>query len=159
MLRYLTPHRLAGGVILKLTYGYEVQDGEDPFVNLIEGANANFNAATVPGAFPVDFFPIMKMLPEWLPGMSFLKTAAEWAVDTAKMVEVPYSWTQKQIVRIVLFPRFCRVLTALRRQGLPYRLLSPLAWKTRLLCPTTSSGISNLLQALCTAVSLSSLSK
>lgn len=90
--------RLAGGIILGLTYGYEVQDGEDPFVNLIEGANANFNAATVPGAFPVDFFPVMKSLPDWLPGMGFLKTAMEWAKDTAAMVEVPYSWTQRQMV-------------------------------------------------------------
>jgi hypothetical protein len=90
--------RLAGGIILRLTYGYEVQDGEDPFVNLIEHANDNFNAATVPGAFPVDFFPSMRKLPQWLPGMGFIKLAAEWAKDTARMVEVPYNYTKEQMV-------------------------------------------------------------
>ncbi|KAF9474070.1 cytochrome P450 [Pholiota conissans] len=86
--------KLSGGIIMRLTYGYEVQDGEDPFVNLIEGANENFNAATVPGAFPVDFFPGMMKLPEWFPGMGFLKTARAWAKDTASMVEVPYKYTK-----------------------------------------------------------------
>ncbi|KAF8186283.1 OrdA protein [Pholiota molesta] len=78
--------KLSGGVILRLTYGYEVQEGEDPFVTLIEGANENFNAATVPGAFPVDFFPALKNLPEWLPGMGFMKTARNWA-------KIPRAWT------------------------------------------------------------------
>lgn len=91
--------RLTGGIILTLTYGIKVQDGEDPFVNLIEGANENFNAATVPGAFLVDFFPLLKHLPGWLPGMGFMKTAHKWAKDTAAMVDVPYAFTKKQIVR------------------------------------------------------------
>jgi hypothetical protein len=67
---------------------------------LIEHANDNFNAATVPGAFPVDFFPSMKKLPQWLPGMGFMKLAAEWAKDTARMVEVPYNYTKEQMVPI-----------------------------------------------------------
>lgn len=97
---FIIYYRLSGGVILRLTYGYEVQEGEDPFVNLIEGANENFNAATVPGAFPVDFFPALKNLPEWLPGMGFMKTARNWAKDTASMVEVPYKYTEDRIVRL-----------------------------------------------------------
>jgi hypothetical protein len=91
--------RLAGGIILSLTYGIEVQDGDDPFVNLIENANENFNAATVPGAFMVDFFPSLSRLPEWLPGMGFMRTARKWAKDTAAMVDVPYAFTKQQIVR------------------------------------------------------------
>ena len=81
-----------------MTYGYQVQDGEDPFVNLIEKANTNFNAATVPGAFPVDFFPLLKRLPEWFPGSGFLQTARLWAKDTAAMVDVPYDFTRREMV-------------------------------------------------------------
>lgn len=95
---------MAGGIILSLTYGIDVQDGEDPFVNLIEGANANFNAATVPGAFLVDFFPLLRRLPEWLPGMGFMRTARKWAKDTAAMVEVPYAFTEEQMVRTLFSP-------------------------------------------------------
>ncbi|KDR73253.1 hypothetical protein GALMADRAFT_251844 [Galerina marginata CBS 339.88] len=98
--------KLAGGIILRLTYGYEVVDGEDPFVNLIENANDNFNAATVPGAFPVDFFPSLKKLPEWCPGSGFLKTAREWAKATDKMVEVPYNYAKQQIAAGTAAPSF-----------------------------------------------------
>lgn len=94
---------MAGGIILSLTYGIEVQDDDDPFVNLIESANENFNAATVPGAFMVDFFPSLLLLPEWLPGMSFKALARTWAKATQAMVDVPYTYTKKQMVGHVLF--------------------------------------------------------
>ncbi|KAF8154968.1 OrdA protein [Crassisporium funariophilum] len=113
----LMPHlrKFAGGVILGLTYGYKVQDGEDPFINLIEHANENFNAATVPGAFPVDFFPSLKRLPEWLPGAGFLKTAREWAKDTAAMVNVPYNFTKQEIAAGTAIPSF--LSTSLENEG------------------------------------------
>jgi hypothetical protein len=41
--------RLTGAIILRITYGIEVQEEEDPFVTLIEDANDNFNVATTPG--------------------------------------------------------------------------------------------------------------
>uniref|UniRef100_A0A8H7XU08 Cytochrome P450 n=2 Tax=Psilocybe cubensis TaxID=181762 RepID=A0A8H7XU08_PSICU len=98
--------KLAGGIILRLTYGYQVIDGEDPFVNLIEKANDNFNAATVAGAYPVDFFPLLKKLPEWLPGMGFMQTAREWAKDTEAMVEVPWEFTKQQMAEGKARPSF-----------------------------------------------------
>jgi hypothetical protein len=91
--------RLAGGIILGLTYGYQVQERHDPFVNLIEHANGNFNAASIPGAFIVDFFPVLRSLPEFLPGMSFMETARQWRKDTQRMVDIPYNFTKEQMVR------------------------------------------------------------
>ncbi|KAF8625149.1 hypothetical protein AX17_006927 [Amanita inopinata Kibby_2008] len=96
----LLPHlrKLAGGIILQLTYGIDVkEEGNDPFVDLIEKANNNFSAATVPGAFVVDFFPSLRKLPEWLPGMGFMKTARLWLKNTLDMVEVPYAFTKEQM--------------------------------------------------------------
>jgi len=43
--------KLTGAIILRITYGIEVQEHDDPFVTLIEKANENFNAATTPGKF------------------------------------------------------------------------------------------------------------
>jgi hypothetical protein len=89
---------MAGGIILRITYGYEVQDGVDEFVELIERANGNFNRSTVPGVFLVDVFPILKYFPEWLPGMSFLSLAREWKKETIASAEVPYAFTKNQMV-------------------------------------------------------------
>ena len=46
-----------GGVILKITYGYDVQGSNDPLVNIAEAAVRGFSEASVPGAWLVDIFP------------------------------------------------------------------------------------------------------
>lgn len=99
--------KLAGAIILGITYGYDVKmEGRDPWVDLIEGANENFNKASQPGAYLVDLFPSLANLPEWLPGMGFIQTARRWRKDTDAMVEVPYTWTRSQIDQGTAGPSF-----------------------------------------------------
>ena len=45
------PYRTSGAIIMKITYGIDVQEQNDPFVELIEHANDNFSLATAPGCF------------------------------------------------------------------------------------------------------------
>ncbi|KAJ7088056.1 cytochrome P450 [Mycena belliarum] len=87
--------KLTGAIILRITYGIEVQEEEDPFITIIEKANDNFNAATAPGAFLVDVFPAMMYIPEFL--APFKRTGRRWAVGTKAMVEAPYLFTQRQM--------------------------------------------------------------
>ncbi|KAJ7196390.1 cytochrome P450 [Mycena pura] len=87
--------KLTGAIILRITYGIEVEEEEDPFVTLIEKANDNFNAATVPGAFLVDVFPAMLYIPEFL--APFKRTARVWAQATKAMVEAPYLHVRSQM--------------------------------------------------------------
>ncbi|KAJ2915834.1 hypothetical protein MD484_g4605, partial [Candolleomyces efflorescens] len=106
--------KLTGGIILKITYGYDVRENADPLVDLIEGANENFNKATVPGAFVVDFFPSLRNLPAWCPGAGFLETAALWKKDTDAMVEVPLEYTKSQLAAGNAPPSF--VSTSIEQQ-------------------------------------------
>ncbi|KAJ6609072.1 cytochrome P450 [Mycena sp. CBHHK59/15] len=87
--------KLTGAIILRITYGIEVQEEEDPFVTLIEKANDNFNLATAPGAFLVDVFPVLLYLPEWL--APFKRTARIWARATKSMIEAPYLFVRRQM--------------------------------------------------------------
>ncbi|KAJ7747825.1 cytochrome P450 [Mycena metata] len=80
--------RLTGAIILRITYGIDVQEEQESFVTLIEKANDNFNAATAPGAFLVDVFPAMLHIPEIL--APWKRTARIWARATKNMVEAPY---------------------------------------------------------------------
>ena len=41
-----------------LAYGYEIGDGEDPYVSIVEKAMSEVSNAATPAAFLVDFFPI-----------------------------------------------------------------------------------------------------
>ncbi|KAF7342306.1 OrdA protein [Mycena venus] len=91
--------KLTGAIVLRITYGIEVQEEEDPFVTLIEHANDNFNIATSPGkficAFLVDAFPAMMHIPEFL--APFKQTARVWARATKNMVEAPYLFVRRQM--------------------------------------------------------------
>jgi hypothetical protein len=52
--------RTAGSVILRISHGYEVQEGIDPFVELADQATDQFSLATAPGGFLVDLIPACK---------------------------------------------------------------------------------------------------
>ncbi|KAG6894730.1 hypothetical protein C0993_010911 [Termitomyces sp. T159_Od127] len=47
----------AGAIITRITYGYEVKENDDVFVELANKSMAQFSVATTPGGFVVDVFP------------------------------------------------------------------------------------------------------
>ena len=49
--------RVTAAVALRVAYGYEVQNDNDPIVGLVKAAMGSFSQANVPGAFLVDVFP------------------------------------------------------------------------------------------------------
>ncbi|KAE9406913.1 cytochrome P450 [Gymnopus androsaceus JB14] len=87
--------KTSGAIIMKLSYGIEVQEENDPFVSLIERANDNFSLATKPGAFLVDVFPSLRHIPAGFPGAKFHELAAKWSKDFNDMVEVPFNFTKE----------------------------------------------------------------
>jgi hypothetical protein len=50
----------AGAIILRISYGYEVKENNDPFVDLADRALEEFSQATAHGAFMVDIMPSRK---------------------------------------------------------------------------------------------------
>lgn len=55
--------RTAGAIILRISHGYEVQEGFDPFVSLADLATEQFSISTSPGGFLVNLVPLrMKFL-------------------------------------------------------------------------------------------------
>lgn len=82
-----------------MSHGYTVQEGEDPFVNLVDHAVEEFSLATAPGAFLVDVFPILKYIPAWLPGATFQKIAARWKQNVNDMADIPHQYVKDQMVK------------------------------------------------------------
>jgi hypothetical protein len=54
--------RTAGGIILKLAYGYDTRENNDPFVERADSAVEQFSKSTEPGAFVVDIIPWCKCI-------------------------------------------------------------------------------------------------
>jgi hypothetical protein len=75
---------------MSMAYGIQIKDTNDPFINLAEAAVKSASEASVPGAFLVDVIPILKHVPEFVPGAGFKKQARIWRKLQEDLRERPY---------------------------------------------------------------------
>ena len=88
---------------MKIVYGIDVQESDDPYILLAEESLEGFGQAATLGTFWVDFFPILKYVPSWVPGAAFQKKAAHWKETNAATTEKPFRFVKEQLVAISLF--------------------------------------------------------
>lgn len=88
---------------MSVAYGIQIQQENDPYLTLAEGANQGAVIAAVPGRFLVDAIPLLKYVPDWFPGASFKRKAREWYKLTRMMAAVPYADAKKRIVCVIGF--------------------------------------------------------
>lgn len=91
--------RLAGKTIMDIAYGLKVKSKNDPFIAAAEKGVAALLIAGVPGAYLVDSIPLLRYIPDWLPGAGFKKKAREWRKNTDIMVEKPFAAFLDYMVR------------------------------------------------------------
>ncbi|KAF8635472.1 hypothetical protein AX15_000445 [Amanita polypyramis BW_CC] len=89
--------KTAGAIILRISYGYKVKEGNDPFVSVADTAVEQFSLSSSPGVFLVNLVPALQLLPRWFPGAGFKKTAEEWRKKLYEMVEEPYQFVKKEM--------------------------------------------------------------
>ncbi|KDR66581.1 hypothetical protein GALMADRAFT_147803 [Galerina marginata CBS 339.88] len=104
----ITRHAI-GEMALSLAYGLPMQDSNDPFVDLAQQALTSLAEAGVPGAFLVDVFPVLKYIPEFVPGAGFKKKARIWRRLQDDMREVPYNATVQIMASGVVTPCFTSI--------------------------------------------------
>ena len=83
---------------MKTVYGIDVKDSENPYILVAQEAFSGVSEATVPGAFLVDFLPILKYTPSWFPGAGFQKKTAHWRTLITAMIEKPFRYVKEQLV-------------------------------------------------------------
>ncbi|EUC61288.1 cytochrome P450 family protein [Rhizoctonia solani AG-3 Rhs1AP] len=88
---------LLGKIIMRVTYGYLVTDAKDPHVTTSDEAIESLGRVAMMGNYLVDSYPLLRHLPEWLPGMGFKTKAREWSKLPEKMANTPFEWTKKQM--------------------------------------------------------------
>ena len=76
---------------LSMTYGIAIQETNDPFVNLAEAALESISTAASTGLFLVDVIPVLKYVPEFVPGAGFQKQARIWRKIQEEFRERPYA--------------------------------------------------------------------
>ncbi len=95
--------------ILKVAYGIDIDDENNEIVRIIEKAIEGPSQTIVPGKFLVDYVPLLRYVPAWVPGAGFQAQFAEWRDASRKLKDVPYAQRNTAFVRpsVPLFPR-CR---------------------------------------------------
>ena len=76
---------------LSWSYGIEIKPTDDPYIHLAETAIKSLSTAASFGAFFVDVIPILKYVPEFVPGAGFQKKARVWRKLQEDYREKPYS--------------------------------------------------------------------
>ncbi|KAJ7192805.1 cytochrome P450 [Mycena pura] len=89
--------KTAGTIILRISHGYQVEEGEDEFVSLATTVMEEFSQASAPGGFVVNSIPSLRHLPPWVPGTGFQALAKVYKGNLARMVDVPFAWVKQQL--------------------------------------------------------------
>ncbi|KZT69742.1 cytochrome P450 [Daedalea quercina L-15889] len=82
--------RYGGALMMDIAYGHSVLSLDDEFVVLSERAIAGIAEAGAAAASLIDFFPILRYIPAWLPGAHVMAKAAAVRKLTRQMIDAPY---------------------------------------------------------------------
>lgn len=97
-----------GAFSMSLAYGIDVLPERDPLVELAAETLAAAVQASNPGSFLVDFIPLLKHVPGWLPGASFVRNGRKWKKDSAYVVNSPFIQVKRALADGVAVPSFTR---------------------------------------------------
>ncbi|PCH38585.1 cytochrome P450 [Wolfiporia cocos MD-104 SS10] len=89
--------RFTAALIMEITYGYTVTSADDKYVALITEAMNGVTESGSTGATLVDFFPVLKYIPSWLPGAGFKRNALAVRRLVEAACDGPYEWTKRQV--------------------------------------------------------------
>ncbi|KDQ63502.1 hypothetical protein JAAARDRAFT_147890 [Jaapia argillacea MUCL 33604] len=97
----------AGSIILQVAYGYKIESEDDYYVDLAGRAMEGLISAGNAGTYLVDFIPILKYVPPWMPGASFMRKALQWRKPTIELKEAPFKLVKEAMVQNTATPSFC----------------------------------------------------
>ncbi|KZV72776.1 cytochrome P450 [Peniophora sp. CONT] len=82
---------LTGKIIMRMAYGIDIQDHDDPYVRIVEETMDAMNAGATLKGMIFDFVPFLQRMPAWVPGAGFKSYAAKMypAVSRASL-DIPW---------------------------------------------------------------------
>ncbi|KAJ7622234.1 cytochrome P450 [Roridomyces roridus] len=97
---------MAGEVIIPLAYGLPVVSTNDPYIALAEKAVKHGAQAAAAGTYLVNFLPILKHVPAWMPGAGFQRVAQRGREYSHAMRTVAFEESKRRMGSGELLPCF-----------------------------------------------------
>ncbi|KAF4988943.1 hypothetical protein FGRMN_9457 [Fusarium graminum] len=90
--------RFAVAVVLQVSYGAEVLEDDDPYIQIVNDAMYATGNGGVPANSLVDLVPSARYLPDWIVRDRSLQFARKWRWAIQKLHEVPFAAAQSEHV-------------------------------------------------------------
>ncbi|KXN81911.1 O-methylsterigmatocystin oxidoreductase [Leucoagaricus sp. SymC.cos] len=124
-----TPHNfthhtyhLFAAIIMNISYGISIDESSDPYIYKAQESLIGFSEAGVPGRFLVDSFPIMKYIPDWVPGTGWKKFAEYYRELNKLVVTEPFEDVKRRMVEGTASPSVAlSLISELPEEGDPGR--------------------------------------
>ena len=91
---------MIGGIALTLAYGFPIQTRNDPLITFVGDSFREISRVALPGTFLVDFIPLLKYVPAWVPGAGFQNVAKSCQESCRSMRDVPFEASVQHMVRL-----------------------------------------------------------
>lgn len=95
---YLVAIRIYSAIILKIVYDMDVNDMDHKYVQIVEEVVTTLSVAQVPGKFWVEFVPILRHIPSWVPGAYFKRWAERVRPVVNQMINLPFDDVKENMV-------------------------------------------------------------
>ena len=89
---------------MKIVYGMNIQDMNDEYVITAQTAVEGLSISHIPGAFLVEYFPLLRFLPSWVPGVTFKKFGRHYLTYVEKMRNQPFDIVKTGLVYSRSYP-------------------------------------------------------
>ncbi|KAJ1300391.1 hypothetical protein OPQ81_005210 [Rhizoctonia solani] len=86
-----------GSSIFQMAYGYTLQGKSDPFFKAAHDVDDDALKALMVTNYYVNVFPILKHVPEWVPGAGWKRSVRELREHKEYALDAPFRWTQNQV--------------------------------------------------------------
>lgn len=82
--------RLVSGIIANTVYGIEIKDMNHEYIKLVTQARTVVDTMKKPGKFWLDYMPLLRYVPTWVPGAAGVKYAARVRPSVEAMLNIPF---------------------------------------------------------------------
>ncbi|KAG6860651.1 hypothetical protein C0995_009016 [Termitomyces sp. Mi166 len=89
--------RFSTSLITDIVYGYQLQESNDPYLEIIDGCSRAAVESGPMGGTPIDLFPILRNFPSWFPGTYYANYARRASYHFRRLIEFPYEHVKSQM--------------------------------------------------------------